>query len=273
MAPIIEASLIDITPPQITVSGIPESAILGSTTTIFFSAADTDAGVASIRATLNGVPIENGDAATFSKEGNNVFRVDAMDKAGNPSSKEMDFTVSAPERPTETSFFPIADTYIDGDAADINYGNSAILRLRSRGKDRALIKFDRSSILETLGSSTVVSATLTFAVAKNWENWAHAGSLALYRMTSPWAENDATWNTESSTSGPLWAPESSATAVVSNDTTSTVSFAVTADMQTLLDDAENDDWILKKVDECAPGVIDLGSRESGTPPMLTVVYE
>lgn len=270
IAPITVASSNDFAPPDISISGISTSSLRGSTSTVSFSASDTDSGIASVSATLNGVPIASGDTLTFTQTGENVFRVEAMDNAGNPSAKEIDFTVSAPI-PIETSFSPVADTYIDDNAPDANHGGDAILRLRARGKDRSLIKFDQAAILNVVGSSSIVSATLTFAVAKNWENWAASGSLALHRITAPWTEASATWNSENPAGGASWAADPSATTTVSNDTTSTVSFDVTADARAFLNGTENDGWILKKVDECAPGVMDFGSRESETPPVLKIV--
>jgi pimeloyl-ACP methyl ester carboxylesterase len=273
VAPTVESSSSDITPPEITTSGISASALQGSTTTIFFSASDTNSGVALLRATLNGVPVESGADVTFSQAGNNVFCVEAIDGAGNPTVKEIDFTVSTPLPPREVSFSPITDTYIDSNAPDVNYGGDAILRLRARGKNRALVKFDETAIENAIGSSTIVSAALTFAVAKNWENWASAESLALHRITSAWTEGGATWNTENPTSSVLWITEPSATTTISNDTTSTVSFNVTANIQAFLSGTENDGWILQKADECAPGVIDFGSREFGSPPALSLVLQ
>jgi pimeloyl-ACP methyl ester carboxylesterase len=281
VTPTIESSSSDIAPPKITISGISASVPQGSTTTIFFSASDTNSGVALLRATLNGVPIASGDTVTFTQEGDNIFRVEAIDSAGNPVVKEMDFTVSVPKTapspvegpPREISFSPIADTYIDSNAPDVNYGGDAILRLRARGKDRALVKFDETAIENAIGSSTIVSAALTFTVAKNWKNWVRPGLLALHSMTSPWIETGATWNIENSASSSPWVLEPSATTTVSDDTTSTVSFDATDDVRAFIDGAENDGWILQKADECAPGVIDFGSRESETPPMLKIVLQ
>ena len=71
----------------------------------------------------------------------------------------------------------------------------------------------------------------------------------------------------------LWVPEPSATTTVSNDATSTVSFDVASDIRAFLGGTENDGWIIRKADECAPGVVDFGSRESANLPMLTVTYE
>jgi len=277
VAPIMESSSTDITPPEIMVSGISasDSVPRGSTTTISFSAIDADSGVALLGATLNGVPIASGDTVTFAQTGNNILRIEAIDNAGNPVVKEIDFTVSVPMpvAPRDATFSPVADTYIDSANPDANYGSSSILRLRARGKNRALIKFDDGAIKDKIGSSTIVSAKLAFTVAKNWENWAGSGQIELHRMSMPWTETDATWNVENSTSPSPWIVEPSATTTISNDTTSTVSFDVTSDIQAFSKGAENDGWILKKSDECAPGVIDFGSRGSAAPPELTVTYE
>lgn len=277
IAPVVESSSSeDVVPPEITVSGIPTSTATaeGSTSTVFFSAMDVGSGIASLSATLNGVPVANGDTVTFTQAGGNIFRITAMDNVGNPAVKEIDFMVSVPEEivPRVVSFAPTADTYIDENNPDTNYGVDPILRLRARGKNRVLVKFDQSAIMSALGSGTIASATLTFTVAKNWENWAAPASLALRRMTVPWTETGATWNTENPTGSLPWTVEPSATATVSDDTTSTVSFDVMADVQDFLNGIENDGWILQKSDECAAGVLDLGSRESGTPPILAVTY-
>ncbi len=272
VAPIIEASSSDITPPEIMISDIPASVVQGSTSTIFFSATDTDSGVASLRATLNGVLVANGDTVTFTHLGDNVFRVEAIDAVGNPTVKEVDFTVFV-LKPHEISFSPIEDTYTDANAPDTNHGSDQILRLRSRGKNRALVKFDEAAIESAISSNTIVSAMLTFTVAKNWENWVSPESLELHRMAMPWIETGATWNTENSTSGVPWFAEPSATTTVSNDTMNTVSFDVTDDVEDFLNGTENNGWILQKADECAPGVIDFDSRESETPSVLTVVVQ
>ena len=272
VAPIVGSSSNDVVPPQITVSGISDPISLGSTTTIFFSASDTESGVALLHATLNGSLIVSGDTVTFTQEGRNILLIEAIDGAGNPSVKEIDFTVSPPLAPHTASFVPIADTYVDGNDPGENYGDAHILRIRSRGKDRSLIKFDDAAIRAAVGSSTIISATLTLSVAKNWENETGTDTMELYRMISPWTEGGATWNTEDDTSSPPWAATPSAMAIASNDSTITLSFDVASDVRSFADGAENDGWILKKADECMPGVIDFGSRESDLPPELMISY-
>jgi hypothetical protein len=92
-------------------------------------------------------------------------------------------------------------------------------------------------------------------------------------VTAAWTEVGATWNTENSTGGTPWIAAPSATTTISNDVTSTLSFDVTNDVAAFLNGTENDGWILQKADECSPGVIDFGSRESNSSPTLTITYE
>ncbi len=260
----------DVMPPDVVVSGVPASAEGGSTTTISFSASDRESGIALVGATFNGAIVASGDTITFTHEGDNILRIEAVDNAGNPIVKEMNVPVSAPEPPHETVLSAIADTYIDSGNPEGNNGNASILRLRARGKDRALVKFDESAIESAIGSSTAFSATLDFTVAKNWMNRAAPETIGLYRMAVPWDGAAATtWSTENA-SGTVWAADPSATSTVSNNTTNTVSFDVTADIAAFMNGTENEGWIMRKTNECAPGAIDFGSRESGMPPKLMI---
>jgi pimeloyl-ACP methyl ester carboxylesterase len=86
----------DVTPPDITLPAIPAEAVQGSTTMLVFGATDAGSGVAAITATLNGDTVSNGQVITFVKPGGNVFMITAVDKAGNPRTRELDFEVIAP---------------------------------------------------------------------------------------------------------------------------------------------------------------------------------
>jgi hypothetical protein len=78
---------IDKTPPVITMNGVVDGAIVGTPVTLTFSA--TDANLASVTSTLNGVPLSSGDTA--STEGSYVWVVTATDKAGNTTSAQRSF--------------------------------------------------------------------------------------------------------------------------------------------------------------------------------------
>ncbi len=170
--------------------------------------------------------------------------------------------------PRQISFSPSEDTFVPDDMPGKDNGSSMFLRLRARGKERALVKFDTAAITAALGSSTVLSAKLVFAVATNWKNWEGGATVELYPASSLWSEHTAVWDLAALDGTP------GATAAVSNDTAGTLSFEVTSDVKKFLAGGNGDDgWILKKANECAPGAVDLGSRESDTPPKLVIDYQ
>ena len=213
----------DVTPPDITLPTIPATTIQGSTTTLTFAATDAGSGVATTMATLNGDAVANGQAITFTNIGENVLIITAIDKAGNPSVREIDLEVLAPvappppppppEAPTSTASSTVslsvsADTYIARSAPNKNYGTSSVLRVDDRADSRALVRFDSKALKDIVGSSTVLSAQLWFTVVgkvkDNWKNWwpwrwwwpgkLGQETLMLFRTSEPWTELGATWN-------------------------------------------------------------------------------
>ncbi len=89
-------AIADVTPPDIVPPAIPAEVFQNSTTTLHFSAKDTESGVATTTATLNGTPVANGETVTFADAGKNVLIITAFDKAGNPRIYEISFQVVAP---------------------------------------------------------------------------------------------------------------------------------------------------------------------------------
>ncbi len=70
---------------------------------------------------------------------------------------------------------PSADTWIKKDYPNENEGLSTFLRLKSTGKNRALVKFDQSQIQAAVGSSTISNATLRLKIVNNANNWSATG--------------------------------------------------------------------------------------------------
>jgi hypothetical protein len=64
-----------------------------------------------------------------------------------------------------------------------------------------------------------------------------------------------------------------ATTSVTNEATSSLAFIFSGDLASLPDILGGNGLVIRKIDECSPGVIDLDSRESGDPPMLTLVVQ
>jgi hypothetical protein len=50
-----------------------------------------------------------------------------------------------------------------------------------------------------------------------------------------------------------------------------VSFDLTADVRAFLDGSPNHGWLVRKVNEGAPGRVEFASRETATPPRLVVL--
>jgi hypothetical protein len=67
---------------------------------------------------------------------------------------------------------------------------------------------------------------------------------------------------------------STATALITKYTTSTVSFDVTADVVNFLNGTPNDGWIMKKTDEGnSSGTISFASANTSSGPMLVISYQ
>jgi 2',3'-cyclic-nucleotide 2'-phosphodiesterase/3'-nucleotidase len=101
VSPAIEGRLnfiYDVTPPVITInSPLPTTYLHPETLTFDFSATDDVSGVRSIWADLDGVPVTSGETIDLYSLalGEHLLTVNAVDRAGNPSSATVVFTVSA----------------------------------------------------------------------------------------------------------------------------------------------------------------------------------
>jgi hypothetical protein len=283
---LVSSTSADIDPPMLTMPVFPPNILSGATTTLIFSATDTVSGVAFVKGTLNGIPVKSGDVATFNYLGTNVFRLEAEDNAGNPSVREVAFTVSAAR---SISFSPSADTYIREGKKNQNQGAERMLRIREAGANRALIRFDEGDIRRKLGTSTIVSATLQFPIAGSRNNWGKGREVDLLRMVRDWTERGATWNCANDirpeNSSPNCPNDSwnmlggslpfvsvpTASTTITNHATGTITFEVTADLKKILSGAApNNGWIIKKKDEHMPGLIEFSSREASAHPTLVV---
>jgi hypothetical protein len=180
--------------------------------------------------------------------------------------------------------------------------------VRASGDNRALVRFDQSSLQSLVGNGTLVSATLQFEITENANNWGTTGrTISVYRLTSDWAEGNgfnsegspptrgsgpgATWacavdseianqtdNCSGSTTWEMrkpnqpelhpWMQQATGSALISNGQLGSVTFDVTADVQAFLAGTANSGWIVKKEVEGQPGYVNFGSRESNSAPLL-----
>ena len=83
------------------------------------------------------------------------------------------------------------------------------------------------------------------------------------------------WNMNAKKKKPLenpWVDIPTDVALITNETTDTVSYNVTSDVAEFLADTQNNGWIIKKDEEGKSGWVEFGSRESAVPPILKIVY-
>lgn len=185
---------------------------------------------------------------------------------------------------------PSADTYLAPGAANKNKGKEKTLNMRYA---RSLVQFGQGQLQSVIGSGTVMSATLTFSVAKSAGLGKAGDTIELHRMTMPWTELGATWNCPNDTNTknsipncvPKWdmdnpssypfTPSSTATALITKYTTNTVSFDITSDLVSFMAGTPNYGWIIKRANKGinVPGAIDFYSREANNGPILTVSYK
>jgi len=83
-----ESQASDFTPPSIEFYISPEEVELNATATISFSVDDDSSGVSTAAATFNGNVVNNGDVVAFPKIKDNILKIEAVDRAGNPAVRE-----------------------------------------------------------------------------------------------------------------------------------------------------------------------------------------
>jgi FG-GAP-like repeat len=84
---------LDKTPPVLTMPTLAASYLLNSSLTLTFGATDALSGLATMQATLNGVPITSGSTVTLTHLATNTFTLTATDVAGNTSTQTATFAV------------------------------------------------------------------------------------------------------------------------------------------------------------------------------------
>lgn len=83
----------DLTPPTLTMPNLAPSYVYNSSLTLTFGATDPLAGIYSIQATLNGVPVNSGQTVVLNQPGINTFTLTATDNVGNVATQSATFLV------------------------------------------------------------------------------------------------------------------------------------------------------------------------------------
>lgn len=296
---LIESATNDIVPPSLAISS-PASALLVNEISPALEIAMTDGGSGVDASTLevrvdgsivSGCSAFDSIASCTSPSlsaGTHTVTATLRDLAGNLASAQRMFQLLLGPNLDAVTLEPVADTYLRSGAANQVEGSSAILRVRQGGRNRALVRFDLSSLLATPGL-TIVSAALEPVVVGNPANWGTAGrTLDAHRVTRAWAEEGATWNCPidanptngaadcaTQWAGGEYAAAASASVLVTNTSLGVLSFDVTDDVTAFAAGTASHGWLLKKTDETKTGRVDLGSREAPAAqrPRLRVVLE
>jgi parallel beta-helix repeat protein len=135
--------------------------------------------------------------------GQHTLEVRAVDEAGNVDETPASYTwtILPPETCAEASLTvsPDADAWVNEGSPDSNGGDDSTLAVQSKGPDdnaRALVRFD-------LPTDTPADCELTSATLRLYSPSATPGrTLQALPVTSPWGEQDVTWNSRPATGGP-----------------------------------------------------------------------
>jgi hypothetical protein len=211
-------------------------------------------------------------------------------------------------QPVTVTFNASGDSYVRSGQDNHNYGAGQFMNIQSSGNNRSLVKFDQSELQNTIGSGTVLSATLQVTITDNSNNWGATGrTVDIHRMVASWDEgngtensrgtgNGNTWNcatdsnianTSKNCSGSNewemgqpnnpqvhpWTQTATDTKTITNNQTGVVEYDVTADVTSFMNGTDNYGWLLKKTNEGQNGQVSFGTRESSSVPQLVVTYQ
>lgn len=239
----------------------------------------------------------------YTTTGNYTVTVTIADNQGATGQATATISVVIPSPTTLTS---LADSYLNIYEQNQNEGGSPILRIENSAKYRTLVKFDEAAIQTAVSGDPNFRAVLQLTITDNGNNWGTGRNIEVDRITHDWSEGNGyvngnptpnrgtgsgvTWNCASDTnisnntkdcsSSNIWDMDNSAnwpfatptaTSLITNHESGIVSFDVTSDIQSFLNNTnQNYGWLLKKSDEGIAGKIDFGSKENGNGPVLII---
>ncbi len=220
-------------------------------------------------------------------EGTHTIVAKVRDAAGNEATATRGFTLLIGPGLRTATFVATADTTLKKSSANQNYGGEATLRLRQSGKNRSLVRFNTTEVLQLVSQGTLRSAFLELTLQVS-SGWGTAGRpIDVHRLTGDWNEAGATWNCGIDSIPTNGAPNCAtqwaggtfatptATVVHRNGQLGTVSFDVTSDLAAIVAGGSDYGWLVKKTDETKSGRADYASRETGAAnaPRLVVVVD
>jgi RHS repeat-associated protein len=288
---------VDETPPALRVTAPSQPLIAGdSSPTIALAFQDTASGIdaASLHVLVDATEITpscttSANAATCEPPslplGPHTITARISDTAGNEAVLAYTFELFGGDGSTISILSATADNFLRAGAKNRNEGDQAYLRVKSSGKNRALVRFSDAEIA-ALGPTPVDRAILELYIEKNLNNWGTSGrTVELHRMSGDWTELGSTWNCAIDTNtsntqpdcNPKWNggtfdPAVIGTVLHTKGLSGWIQFDVTAELNAFLAGQTNYGWIVKKTDERLAGFVKYTSREgtAGLHPRLVV---
>lgn len=196
---------------------------------------------------------------------------------------------------TNSVFEVSGDTFVREGGPDENHGVSQELSVQTDSRHRTLLFFDVEAMKAAVGAGAVLSARIDLFISANPGGWGTGRAIAIHALRQASSEGAATWacasdadtgnltpdcdaesawNMSGSNAVAPFAPAFTSAAVIANGTLGVVSFNVTPDVLAIMSDLDpGHGWLIKKMDELAPGALRFASREQGPAARLTLMIE
>jgi chitodextrinase len=182
------------TSPPTTPTGLTAPLVTSSRVNLAWTASSDNLGVASYQVLRNGVAVGTSTTTTYAdttvaSATSYTYTVVARDAAGNPSNPSAPLSVTTPTGSSSIrSFTPVADSYVESDAATTNFGFATQIGGGGLPDRHGLMKF---TVAGTAGEN-ITSATLVLAC----ENGSTVGGDFHPVADSSWSEGGVTWNNQ-----------------------------------------------------------------------------
>lgn len=195
----------------------------------------------------------------------------ALAVCGPPGAQELTTVAQAASSPSlhEIILLPDADTYVDEQDPQRNWGNAPEMRVGYEGEGddlgriRALLHFDISS----LQIVTIHTATLRLCLVTSWDVPEVTHIYTVHRASGDWSETEVTWENAPP------AEERYGSASVRHEEWGWYAFDVTRLAQTWQQGTFENDGMVIVGPETIPNLRGFCTREGPYPPQLVILYE
>jgi hypothetical protein len=170
---------------------------------------------------------------------------------------------------------PSADSYINGNSDETNYGAQSTMQVYESGERRGVLRFNLSSVP---AGTPLADARLRLYVSSLAARSGGTMNLRVHALTSSWTENHVSWDertasAEWSSEGGDYHPAAAATlALPASFSSGWIEFSVTALAQAWVDGVTPNDGVI--VLELSPDQFSIASKEGSgsTSPQLVLTY-